>query len=78
MGVQGQEAALCQLLCQKRSDDLCSFHAYDGIHDHVVQVHMYQCPGDLLGLTDAALDGRQIDIIIGVGMVGGKMAFCDL
>ena len=74
VAVHGHKTALCQLIGQKRADHFHAFHTYNGVHHRVKKIQARHHLGDSLCLAGPALKHGQIQVIVDVGMVGGKMA----
>ena len=73
MSVHGKEAGFHQLLGQKCADYLGAVQADDGVHDGIMHILLSQGVGSLLCFGHPGLGKCHINIIVDVGMVGGKM-----
>ena len=74
VGIDGAEAALGQLGSHAGTQNRGTVHTQDGIHRGIVDKMGNQLTGAVLGLTETGLLISNINVVVDVGVVGGKMA----
>ena len=75
--VAGEHMGLHHVAGHAGADDFRAVQAEDGVHRFAVFVDTGQLPGHGLGLAEAELLGRNVDIIVGMAVVGGEMPLAD-
>ena len=72
--VHAAEAALGQLLRQAGADDRGAVQTQNGIHGRIILKGSHQILGSSLGFAEPGLGIGDVDIIVNMAVVGGKMA----
>ena len=73
VGVDGGKAAFGQFPGKAGADDLGAVQADDGVDDGAGDVFLGQLSGHRLGVAQASLEGGDVDVIVDVAVVGGKV-----